>query len=317
MTTNDNPLFTPEEACGYLNLMKDGQDKDGNATKVPDLDALNRRRRAGLFKINKLSEREWRVYKSELDTYLKGGNSDKEVDNGGEPGEETPESVEREIKLVEKKRELHIKQLELEVTQANYKSLDEYMESLKSFEEAKAELVVREQAVTERERAAGVVESSLIEREQELQKGRDGIEAERVEILEEAQKQAKDLIARTKVEVQTKENSEFDNMEWAAHELETVQLTMNAWGYYDFGDDLGVKINWLFDKLDENATLPELWNDFKQACKIITNLMEFTQSQKNAHQTVDLRNELGRQLNGIVVVLHLDDERRGNKKTPA
>lgn len=318
MTLNENNLLTPEQACEYLNLMKEEKDTEGKITKIPDLDAINRRRRANKFKVNWLSEREWRVYKSELDTYLKGDNHEDEPENSTSHNEDALVEKQKKIDLIAKDKELYIKNLEFETYKAGFPTLVDYKASVDDFLKQKEALELEIKVVAEREHAVDAVENNLYAREQVLQKRLDDINAEREQILAEARKQADELLARTKVEVKKMENSEYDNMKWAVQQFEDIILIINNWGFQDYSDKIDGRLSWIVDELNKNTTLQDLWGDFKYITNIASNLIEYTQNRKrDADKFFELRNQLGEILKGIIVTLHLDDERRGNTQTPA
>ena len=318
-----NKLVSYEEASIQLGFVKED--------KTADLEALKRFIRKYDFPFVPLGDEKSRnrmIRQLDINDYIKNpqkfisiGEQNTEQGNNEDvaPSDNTPEGVQRKIELVAKKNELYIKEREFETSKAGFPTLADYKLSVDEFIKNKTALDFKEKELVEREQAARTFEGNLIEREQALQQRLDGIENERNQILTEARKQADELLARTKVEVKTQEISEDEDMKWAFDEFYKIIYAMNEWGFHDYSNPLQGRLEYIIDNFNNNkATLKDLTGDFKYCSNIVSNLMEYTQTLKrNAHQFVELRNELGGILNGIQIRLHLDDERRGHNLTPA
>lgn len=318
MNMNNSPFMDAEQVAVYLNLYVVDKDEKSPTfgQKVPNISRVNNLRREGKLKATQISEREIQFLKSDVDAFLKAQRSepissqgDTKTDNLNT--DDKLAKINTDIETMEKSKILHQKTLEYQAMRAGFKTAEEYQQALDN-------LKVREDGLKTREISLNEQEQTIKAREIVIKDREDTIEAVCNEkltecqntcdnMIEDTKKQCEQMVAKRKEEVKKQENSEFENMEQALHEIEDINLTIHEYGFDEYGEQIDVMIDRIIYCLNNNFTLLELRDDFKYTTDVINEVLETTQNRKDANKFVDFRNQIGKQVKNIMIKLHLDD----------
>jgi hypothetical protein len=316
----EETLWDYEQVARRLGLFKDTE------KTTADVEQVKRLVREGRIKSLSMSDRRIMFDPQDIEDYikrLKGEQVKPRINTDNTNTDDDLAKINADIETMEKSKVLHQKTLEYNALRANFKTAEEYQQALDNlktaeelFKETTAELTDWDTTLKAREIAIKDKEDSI---ETACNDKLTECEDNCNKMIEDTKKECEQMVAHRKVELNKQEMSEDEDMEWAFNEFYKIIYAMNEWDFSDYSQTLRGRLEFIIDNFNASpATLKDLSGDFRYCVNIVNNLMEYTQTLKrNAHQFVELRNELGRILVGIQVRLHLDDERRGNKQLPA
>lgn len=334
MLENENegqdPLLTEEEACQHRNFcMKvEGDDTSPKfGQKVPDVDGFKRFVKATNFPFVSRSGREDgrnRLYrKSDLDSYIDGKALVNQPENSKDNITETRSSNESDtqlketntkIEIIKKAEELHQKEVELQAMRAGFKTAEEYKQALDALKEREDKLKVQTIALDEKEQMIEAREVIIDDREAHIEDvcNEKLADAENTcsQMVEEAKVKCEQLVANKKQELNIKEDTEYNNMEYCVHLIERMNKVVCNWGFMGVGEQIDVMLGRIIKAINGGATLDSVRGDFRYIVSMFCEVIETTQNSRDSKNYVDFRNQLGDQIRDIRTRLYLVNNKK-------